>query len=259
MRIKYRIDCMNTVHGNQGVVVLNGKLVYWGTLMSFSHLRNHNMAPQEPENVWIYAKKRMREAKRQMRSGLLPPKTLRLIAFLAFNRAFGTNMLIQLPPQHGWPNQYALCSGFGRYAEFYHFSVHTRTPYRPTVGHMVPIGYADNFFFDVFYDYQNQELILHDPENYNQAIDFNPEEYVRAYYQRLVDDFKRLDLIEQSVVIENTTFLTKRIDENICIGIDTNLLETGRIEKSYQYHVENALCIDGLLIQFDEDEEFSER
>ena len=180
MRIKYKFECIHNSINKQGAVVLNGKLLYWGTLISFEHLRDYNMQPINRRNVWLCAKKRIFPLKSGLTSNELPPKTLRLITFLAFNKAFGTNMLIQLPLQHGWPNQYALCSSFGRYEDFYHFSVHTKTPYQSTVGHMVPIGYGENFFFDVFYDHQNQELILHDPENHNQVIDFNPEEYIRA-------------------------------------------------------------------------------
>ena len=222
--------------------------------MSFASFINHGMTPGNSENVWLYAKKRMKDAKQQMRLGLLPPKTLRLISFLVFNKEFGVDMLIKLPLERGWPNQYIAFSSIVGNNDCYNFSVHTRFPYRSTVGHMSPVYNAQNFFLDIFYDYQNQELVLHDPKNYNRAIDFDIEEYSLTYYQRLIDDFKSLHFNEELVVIEGATFLTKRIDESIRIGIDIDLFKTGRIEKSYQNDSENTFCFNGLLIQFDEDD-----
>jgi hypothetical protein len=212
------------------------------------------MQPINPRNVWLYAKKQVLSLK----SNNLTPNTLRLLAFLVFNKVYGTNMLIKFPIQKGWSNQYTAFSSFGQSSNYYNFSLYIRYPYRSRIHRMTSISNAQNFFFDVFYDYQNQELILHDPENHNQAIEFNSQEYIRKYYQRLIDDFKNLDSIEKSITLENKTFLTKRIDENIRVGIDTNLFEAGCIETPYQYQNDNILCINGLFIQFDKDEEFFE-
>lgn len=259
MTIKYRIDCGRSLSSKTGNIIVNGKLLFWGALMTFEHLRNYNMQPKNKSNAWIYAKKRMNEAKKQFVSKSCSPKTLRMFSFLAFHKEFGIDMLMKLPPEHGWPNQYTCFSSVVGHNDFYNFSVHTRIPYRSTIRHMSPVSGKKNYFFDVFYDYTGKELVLCDPENRNQAIDFEPMKYARDFYKKLIEDFKCLKSVEEPIRLGDTTFLTKKIDENTRIGVELDFFERGNLRGPYCYSDEKSLCINGLLIQFNEDDEAFEK
>lgn len=256
MRIQYQVECLDKANRKQGAIVINGKLIYWGTLMSFSHLRDYNARPLKRTNVWLYAKKRMKAAKQQLRSGSLPPKTLRLLSFLALSKEYNTDVLMEFLPCRGWPNQYAAISTDPARDDCYNFSVHTKYPYRTSIQHMSPISQGQNLFFDVYYDYSNHTLVLHDPINQNDILDCEPERYVQICYQRLIDDLNKLDSRAEMIVVGNARYITKHIAEGIRVGLEMNLYKTGYNQEFCveSYEEGNVFCKSGILIQIDEDD-----